>query len=234
MMIINPTLYFALETLTFFTSLKAPKEAYAIKSVIVPAVLAKWLRPHQREGVQFLYECTMSQRDYATSSPDGIPLAGCILADDMGLGKTLQSITLLYTLLKTSITADGAPSVRRVIIVCPCSLVKNWDSEIIKWIADGGPGPSPGVPPPRVMALAECDRATIEKNLDTFCRTNLFSVLIASYECLRTHIKRLTSYTESKCDLLICDEAHRLKNRENQTTRALHSLPCRRRVLLTG
>jgi len=212
----------------------APKEAYAKKSVIVPAVLAKWLRPHQREGVQFLYECTMSQRDYATSSPDGIPLAGCILADDMGLGKTLQSITLLYTLLKTSITADGAPSVRRVIIVCPCSLVKNWDSEIIKWIADGGPGPSPGVPPPRVMALAECDRATIEKNLDTFCRTNLFSVLIASYECLRTHIKRLTSYTESKCDLLICDEAHRLKNRENQTTRALHSLPCRRRVLLTG
>jgi hypothetical protein len=210
----------------------APKQMYAKKSVMVPDVVAKWLRPHQREGVQFLYECVMSQRDYAMAGPE--PLAGCILADDMGLGKTLQSITLLFTMLKSGITVDGVPSAKRVIIVCPCSLVKNWDAEIIKWIANGGPGPAPGVPPPRVMALAECDRATIEKNLDTFCRTNLFSVLIASYECIRTHIKRLTSYRDSKCDLLICDEAHRLKNRDNQTTRALHSLPCKRRVLLTG
>ena len=154
--------------------------------------------------------------------------------DDMGLGKTLQSISLLYTLLKTSITADNVPTAKRVIIVCPCSLVKNWDNEITKWIANGGPGPEPGVTPPRVMALAELDRATIEKNLDAFCRTNIYSVLIASYECFRTHVKRLTCYAESKCDLLICDEAHRLKNRDNQTTRALNSLSCRRRVLLTG
>ena len=32
----------------------------------------------------------------------------------------------------------------------------------------------------------------------------------------------------------VCDEAHRLKNRENQTSQALFSLPCKRRVLLTG
>ena len=52
---------------------------YAKESVFVPPVLAKWLRPHQREGVQFVYECVMGLKDF-----DG---AGCILADDMGLGK---------------------------------------------------------------------------------------------------------------------------------------------------
>jgi len=207
---------------------RAPLSRYSKQSVYVPPVLCKWLRPHQREGVQFMYECTMSLRDF-----DGY---GCILADDMGLGKTLQSIALLYTHLKTSITADGTPTAKRVIIVCPCSLVKNWDNEITKWIANGGPSKQPtGVTPPRVMALAELDRATIEKNLDAFCKTNIYSILIASYECLRAHIGRLTSHRDARCcDLLICDEAHRLKNRDNQTTRALHSLPCKRRILLTG
>ena len=43
-----------------------------------------------------------------------------------GLGKTLQAITLLWTLLKQGITPDGAPTAKRVIIVCPTSLVSNW------------------------------------------------------------------------------------------------------------
>ena len=61
----------------------------------------------------------------------------------------------------------------------------------------------------------------------------MFSVLIASYETMRAHVGRLLKYRDC-CDLLVCDEAHRLKNKDNQTSRALFSLPCRRRVLLTG
>ena len=38
----------------------------------------------------------------------------------------------------------------------------------------------------------------------------------------------------SACDLLICDEAHRLKNDETLTNKALDSLACRRRILLSG
>ena len=52
------------------------------RPVCVDKMLTKWLRPHQREGVQFMFECVSSLR--ATEG------AGCILADDMGLGKTLQ------------------------------------------------------------------------------------------------------------------------------------------------
>ena len=147
-----------------------------------------------------------------------------ILADDMGLGKTLQSVTLIYTLLKTSITANSQPTAKRVIVVCPCSLVKNWENEFIKWL---GPGHV------KTLAIAEADRKSVEKNLDAFVKTRLFQILICSYECLRAHVGRLTKYPDC-CDLLVCDEAHRLKNADNQTSRALHSLPVRRRVLLTG
>jgi hypothetical protein len=42
----------------------APAEAYCKQSVFVPPVLAKWLRPHQREGVVFMYECVMGLRSF--------------------------------------------------------------------------------------------------------------------------------------------------------------------------
>jgi len=202
------------ETVTVLKS--APKQRYSPQNVFVPPILAKWLRPHQREGVNFMYQCVMGMKDY-----DG---QGCILADDMGLGKTLQSVTLIYTLLKTGITADKKPTAKRIIVVCPCSLVKNWDNEFVKWLGPGGV---------KTLALAEADRKKIEKDLETFAKTSIFQILICSYECLRTHVGRLTKYKDC-CDLLVCDEAHRLKNSDNQTSRALNSLPVKRRVLLTG
>jgi SNF2 family DNA or RNA helicase len=60
-------------------------------TVVVEPFLCKFLREHQRQGVQFMFECVLGLRDF-----DG---NGCILADDMGLGKTFQSVTLLWTLL---------------------------------------------------------------------------------------------------------------------------------------
>ena len=139
-------------------------------------------------------------------------------------GKTLQSVTLIWTLLQTGLTANGRPTAKRVIVVCPCSLVKNWDNEFVKWL-----GPQTA----KTTALAEADRKKIESDLACFARSNVTNILICSYECLRTHVKILTKYADC-CDLLVCDEAHRLKNRDNQTSRALNSLPVRRRVLLTG
>lgn len=109
-------------------------------------------------------------------------------------------------------------------MVCPCSLVKNWDNEFVKWL---GPGAV------KTLALAEADRKQVEKDLDSFVKTSIFQILICSYECLRTHVRRLTKYKDC-CDLLVCDEAHRLKNSDNQTSKALNSLPVKRRVLLTG
>lgn len=51
------------------------------------------------------------------------------MADEMGLGKTMQCVALLWTLLKQSPRA-GKPTIEKVIIACPASLVRNWQNEI--------------------------------------------------------------------------------------------------------
>ena len=69
-----------------------PPKAKDYVKVNVDPHLAKVLRPHQVEGVKFMYECLMGYRGFGGQ--------GCLLADEMGLGKTLMTITTIWTLLK--------------------------------------------------------------------------------------------------------------------------------------
>lgn len=229
-----------------------PGEGESGPAVEVDPMLTRWLRPHQREGVAFMFECVAGLREYEGR--------GCILADDMGLGKTLQGIALLHTLLSTTSptllglgdgwrggedgeggeSGDGkkgggqpvapttlpAPTAlaRRVIIACPTSLVSNWESECEKWLCGRL----------RVLALAEASREDVECGVDRFLSAaNPLQVLIISYETFRLHAPRFAARPWA-CDLLLCDEAHRLKNDATLTSRALDSLRCARRVLLSG
>ena len=181
-------------------------------TVEVEPILCKWLRPHQREGVQFLVECVCGLRDY-----DG---AGCILADDMGLGKTLQAITLTYTLLRQY--PFGQDPLKRVVVVCPTSLIGNWADEFRKWLG-------------KRVRVAACDKDGNHslKTARQFLRNDDIDVLVISYETFRMHVELFEDDPE-KVDLLICDEAHRLKNNETLTSQSLNVLACRRRVLLSG
>jgi DNA repair and recombination RAD54-like protein len=181
------------------------------KPVIVSPFIGKCLREHQREGVRFMFECVNGLRPYNGQ--------GCILADDMGLGKTLQSITLMYTLLRKGI--HGKPTAQRVIVVCPTSLVKNWANEIVKWLSNRV----------RSVALADADRKTAIKLIRRFI-AGAWEVMIISYETFRIHSQLFEA--DEACDLLICDEAHRLKNDATLTAQALDKLKCKRRVLLSG
>ena len=60
-----------------------------------------------------------------------------------------------------------------------------------------------------------------------------FHVLLISYESLKLHVAKLSA-SATACDLLVCDEAQRLKGRKTQLSAALGSLRCARRILLTG
>ena len=191
------------------------REGKLLPTVKVDNMLTRWLRPHQREGVSFLYECVMGLRGFEGS--------GCILADDMGLGKTLQAISLMWTLLNSGITENGEPTVKRVVIVCPTSLVANWDAECIKWLKG------------KVKTTPICgdSKADAQSAIKMFLAPNSRSqVLIVSYETFRIYSDKFM--TESSCQLVVCDEAHRLKNGETLTNQALAKMSCKRRVMLSG
>lgn len=80
---------------------KESQRGTVIVDVVVDPLLSKHLRPHQRDGVVFLYECLVGFK-----TPN---LYGAILADEMGLGKTLQCITLIWILLSKALTMDVQP-----------------------------------------------------------------------------------------------------------------------------
>ncbi|XP_050593581.1 DNA repair and recombination protein RAD54-like isoform X1 [Bombus affinis] len=183
--------------------------------VVVDPLLCNILRPHQREGVKFMYECVTGKRIEGAY--------GCIMADEMGLGKTLQCITLLWTLLKQG--PEAKPLIEKAIIVAPSSLVKNWYNEIFKWLKN------------RVQPLAidGGNKVDIDTKLTGFMKTYgrrcINPILIISYETFRLHAQVLH---QDEVGLVLCDEGHRLKNSENQTYQALINLKAKRRVLLSG
>ena len=178
----------------------------------------------RREGVSFVFECVHGMKK------DRYGGTGAILADDMGLGKTLQSITLMYSLLKNK-DSQGKPLAKRCIVVCPCSLVKNWEDEFEKWINSKAHDKNERV---ECMALSDTSRKTVEGMIDQFLSPACYyDVLVISYETFRAQHQRFARKKDS-ADIIVCDEAHRLKNDEAQTSQALASLACRKRVLLSG
>ncbi|KAI4521923.1 hypothetical protein K525DRAFT_269401 [Schizophyllum commune Loenen D] len=191
---------------------KFNKKGLPVVPVVIDPVLARRLRPHQIEGVKFLYECVMGLRKHEGQ--------GCILADEMGLGKTLQTITLVWTLLKQNPFFGPTPAVQKVLIVCPVSLVNNWKSEFHKWLGRDRVG------------VTVCDNSN--KGLQTFLHGGKHQhVLIIGYERLRTVVNKITTCVPP-VGLIICDEGHRLKSANNKTTTMFKALKTPRRVILSG
>ncbi|KAI8615559.1 SNF2 family N-terminal domain-containing protein [Chytriomyces sp. MP71] len=179
-----------------------------IVDVVVDPFLAVNLRPHQVEGVHFLYECVMGMKDF-----DG---CGAILADEMGLGKTLQAISLIWTLLKQSAIANAPPPVKRALIVCPATLCLNWKREFNKWLGEE-----------RIRVFVLADKGDIAN----FTVGKVYSVLICGYEKLRLVKDALNT---TAFDIVVADEGHRLKNAATQASQILAGLKTRRRVILSG
>ncbi|GLA46518.1 DNA-dependent ATPase protein rad54 [Aspergillus niger] len=206
------------KSLADILGLKKKTEGRPKVPVVIDPRLAKVLRPHQVEGVKFLYRCTTGMVDKNAN--------GCIMADGMGLGKTLQCISLMWTLLKQSPEA-GVTTIQKCIIACPSSLVGNWANELVKWLGkdaitpfavDGKASKTELISQMKQWAIAS-GRAIVRP------------VLIISYETLRLYVDTLR---DSPIGLLLCDEGHRLKNKESLTWTALNGLNVQRRVILSG
>jgi len=130
-----------------------------------------------------------------------------ILADDMGLGKTLQALSLIQKAKET----DGDMP---VLVVCPTSVVFNWESEIQKFTPDL-----------TCLKLAGVDR----KNL--FSEIPNYDVVITSYALIRRDIEDLK---EIKFRYVILDESQNIKNAMSQTAQSVKQLNADHKLALSG
>ena len=132
-----------------------------------------------------------------------------LLADDMGLGKTAQAIAALARLRRTD-------EVRRALVVCPTSLKHQWHREILRCLALD-PEDVVVVGGPRAERRAAYDGAR--------------PILITSYELLRADEDLLGGYDP---DLLVLDDAQRIKNWRTLTAAATKRIRSRFAFVLTG
>jgi superfamily II DNA or RNA helicase len=155
-----------------------------IPHAALPADLRADLRPYQRVGVDWLVFLREA----------GL---GAVLADDMGLGKTLQTIAAL----------SG-----RVLVVCPKSVVYNWEAEIARF--------RPSLRTAIYHGLGrELDRAA--------------DVTLTTYAVLRLDLEHLAGAGQ-EWDVVVLDEAQAIKNPASQTARAAFALRAKLRIALSG
>ena len=125
---------------------------------------------------------------------------GALLADEMGLGKTVQASVAIALLLDTAI------DVNRVLVVAPASLTLNWVAELSTW--------APRVATRRLEGNSG-DRATLY--------ALPIPVLVGSYEQIR--MDGIDVIPQNTFDLVVLDEAQRIKDRDSATALACRLLP---------
>ncbi len=130
-----------------------------------------------------------------------------IIADEMGLGKTLQAIAL--SLLKRELF-----NLEKVLVITPASLKEQWKREIQRFTKEKV----------TVIAGSKSDRQQIyRENKDYFKITNYEAVL-----------RDTLAINRFNPDLVILDEAQRIKNFETKTHQAIKSIPHKQSIVITG
>ena len=168
-----------------------------IEELIAPLIFESapqpTLRPFQESGVRWLAERRVG-----------------ILADDMGLGKTAQALRALEELI-----IQG--TIRSAIVICPKSLLANWEAECDRWV----PGLTLVRSVPSKEESSEVWAAVLGRS----------HIIITSYEQLRPLPRPLAS---ARVELVIADEAHRLRRLQAKLVKAFRLLTAERIWALTG
>ncbi len=130
----------------------------------------------------------------------------CILGDDMGLGKTIQTLAAAELLTRER-------GIERVLVVAPASVKYQWDSEIKKYTDR---------PVQVIEGTTEQRRAQYRE--PTFYR-------LINYEIAVRDLDEINAWQP---DLIVLDEAQRIKNWESKTSKAVKRLRSRYAAVLTG
>jgi non-specific serine/threonine protein kinase len=179
-----------------------------IEDIEMPEKVDAVLRPYQKSG--FSWFNFLDEFNW-----------GGILADDMGLGKTLQTLTFLQHLKNKRIfTFDEAevPEEDRQrethLIICPNSLMFNWENEIAKFCPD----------------LTYCIHHGSDRVSDAKEFAN-YDIIITTYGTIRSDFEVLVKFTFR---YIILDESQAIKNPASKATKAVQLLKSRNRLALSG
>lgn len=155
---------------------------------------ASILRDYQKKGVEWL----LMLYQYNLNG---------ILADEMGLGKTLQVIALLDSIRDQE---------KHTLIVCPASLIYNWEDEIH-----------------RFSNTLSCISITGTKEQRKKRIHDIFkyNILITSYDYLRRDIEE---YQDITFEYVVLDEAQNIKNQKTKNATSVKELHSRHRLALSG
>lgn len=164
----------------------------------VPSSLDRVMREYQKQG--FLWLKTLKTNGF-----------GGILADDMGLGKTLQIIAFLL-----SEWAEGINAPQFALIICPASLVYNWQNEMERFA-------------PELTTVTVTGTAAERK--ETIKNAGAGEILITSYDLLR---RDLEQYKECHFSYEIIDEAQYIKNHITKAAKAVKEIRADFKAALTG
>ncbi|XP_028323340.1 transcriptional regulator ATRX-like isoform X2 [Gouania willdenowi] len=191
--------------------------------------LVKRLKPHQVDGVQFIWDSCCESVQKANTTPG----SGCLLAHFMGLGKTLQVVTFLHTVLLSE-----KLNFKTALIVCPLNTVFNWVAEFEKWQIDT-------INIVKVAELATKKQLSERLQALRWWQTG-GGVMIMSYEMYRIlslakKVQNVDAKQELKRmlvnpgpDFVVCDEGHILRNETTNISKAMNVIRTQRRIVLTG
>ena len=170
------------------------KDRKPVEKIEIPEIVDSILRDYQKEGVYWLHFL----KKYGF---------GGILADEMGLGKTVQALTILKM-------NEG----QNHLVVCPKSLIYNWENEIKKYFPE--------------MKVLIVDKDS-ERRKALIKTAKQYDVIITSYSMVQ---KDYSHYIDNdiKFNYAILDEAHYVKNMKTLSSKAVRLIPSERKILLTG
>jgi len=134
-----------------------------------------------------------------------------LLADEMGLGKTMQTITAIRLLLR-------AGQVRRILLVCPKPLIPNWQREFRLWAEE--------------LPIVTLEGSSARRRM--LWTMPGVPILITNYEVMTRDLADIPEEERPRFDLLVLDEAQRIKNRESRTAQVARAVDRRRSWALTG
>jgi SNF2 family DNA or RNA helicase len=139
-----------------------------------------------------------------------MPRHGALLADEMGLGKTAQAILALRLMFHQGDIQNG-------LVVCPKALMHNWARELKMW--------APEIP------FESFDGDPDQRR--TMWLVSNCPLKLVNYETL-TRDADLATDQRVSFDVVVLDEAQRIKNKESKASQVVRELNRQRSWALTG